>query len=391
MVNLDPRRLRFPDYFAYFEGNLDRLFDVPATQANGLAYIPPNEITSRFNYPAAASRFFIDAMLGDVPDAVRLVYALFERLVKDWAVTGEYCVISTSQGIRVIRPDNVFPMPVGSPDNEITDYLLVYPNRDPNGHPTGTAYVVAYNIATRRAMANTRAYSPGVLDDYGTEPVPTDVFDVIWANTGDGMYPLIEGVVRELNVRGAMLGSALNSTSYPLLKINIDALANVQARRDMNVEKVNGLAKSGLGIIVDPEFTGEAEPGYIERTGRGIDESLDFVRLLLGLLTVLSGVPDYVYGVSLNQNPSEIERVMFAGQAKITRLRRNLETTFERLGISFRFTSEPFTTKKSRQDGVRQLYVDGVLTLNETRVALGWPPLLTLQGFLPRLPAGSGE
>ena len=373
MVVLDSNRLRYGNYFSYFRGDMNALYGITPSQVNGLSYINGNEITSDFNYFAAVSHFFIDAMLGDIPETARILYRVFEELVTHWAVTGEYCIVITGTGIRIVRPDNIFPLPAGSPVSQVTDYLLVFPQIDPNGQMNGKATVFQFNVETGRATTNIRDYTPGMVGDVGTEPQNVDIFDVIWVDTGDGSYPFISGIVRELNVRSAMLSSSINSTSYPLLQANADSISGVKSNKDITISHINVLAKSGLGILLEPGFTGENEPKYIERSGAGLTESLEFIRLLLGQLSVLSGVPDYVYGVSLNQNPSEIERILFAGQSKISRLRRSLEASFARLGLILTFTTEPFSTRKSRLDGVRTLFTDGIITQEEARVALGWP------------------
>ena len=372
MVTLDAARIKYPEYFQYFRGNIKPLFDIPSSQVNGLSYVGVNELTTDYNYFAAASRFFIDAMLGDVPETVRLVYPIFERIVTHWAVTGEYCGVLSGGTFRVINPANVHPMPVGAEKQDVTGYLLVYPHTLPNGLFDGYATVISYDIATGAAFQNVRGYSPGIVADVGTEPIPVRIDAVIWDNTGDGMYPYIAGIVRELNIRAALIQSNLNSTSYPLLQMSADNISGVSSQRDITHAHINSLGKSALGVLVEPGFTGENEPRYIERSGAGLEESLAYVRLLLGLLSVMSGVPDYVYGVSLNQNPTEIERVLFAGQARINRLRRSLESAFSRLGLPILFTTEPFSTRKSRLDGIRQLYSEGIITLAEARAALGW-------------------
>ena len=55
----------------------------------------------------------------------------------------------------------------------------------------------------------------------------------------------------------------------------------------------------GRGIATNK--AGPSPSSYIERSGTGLQESLEYVRLLLGQLGILSGVPDYVFGIQLGR------------------------------------------------------------------------------------------
>lgn len=118
-----------------------------------------------------------------------------------------------------------------------------------------------------------------------------------------------------------------NTTSLPLIQLDKDSVADGELRGgNVNLAVVKELVTSPLGMNLTPPFSGEEGARYIERTGTGLQESLDYVRLLLGQLGVLSGVPDYVFGVQLGRPNNETERVLFAGQARVNSFRRELET-----------------------------------------------------------------
>lgn len=72
---------------------------------------------------------------------------------------------------------------------------------------------------------------------------------------------------------------ALNTTSLPLI------VADSELRgRNVNLTVVKDLVTSPLGMNLTPPFSGEEGARYIERSGTGLQELLDYVRLLLGQL-----------------------------------------------------------------------------------------------------------
>lgn len=371
---LNPNRLRYGSFFDWYAGNLGSLYTrVAHNQVNGLAQMSPDELTTRFNYFGAASRFYIDAMLGDIPDTVLPYYTLLEKMVRHWAVTGEYCIVVQGGIPHAVRPDYVWPISYIADADTPTGYIFVFPISTPYGSPTGKARVIEYDAFTGQAIASIRDYAVGVLGDRPFDVSPVTIDRVIYEDTGDGFYDDVEGIVRELNIRMAFIQSALNSTSLSLLQANPDRIGNFRGRGDITPKNVAQQGKTGLGLIVEPPFTGEYEAKFIERSGQGLAESLDYMRLLLGQLSVMSGVPDYIYGVSLNQNPSEVERILFAGQARITRLRRAIEGSFAELGVSITFSSDPFTTKRSRINNTVSLFQADIIDRDEARASLQYP------------------
>ena len=95
----------------------------------------------------------------------------------------------------------------------------------------------------------------------------------------------------------------------------------------------------------------------------------------------ISGVPDYVFGVQLGRPANETERVLFAGQAKVNRFRRNVETALAVVGLPIKFSGEPFVTRNERINAILNEYEKGVATLNEVRTALGRPEVAEGGGF----------
>lgn len=370
---LDAERLRYGEYFNWYRGKLESLYSrVADSQVNGLALIPASEMTTKFNYFGAASRFYIDAMLGDVPESVLPHYGLLERIARHWAVTGEYCIVKRGRELRAVRPDFVFPIKHTDDDENIIGFVFVFPEQTTYGTPTGKARVIEYDTATGAAFSSIRDYAVGTLGNLRESVATVRIDNVLWVDTHDGIYDDVQGIVRELNIRMAFIQSALNSTTLSLLQANPDRISGFYSRREITPANVGKAGRGGLGMLVEPPFMGEGETRYIERTGSGLNESLEYMRLLLGQLAVMSGVPDYIYGVSLNQSPSEIERILFAGQARINRLRRAVERTFGELGIPVAFTSEPFTTKRTRVDTALKAFQAGVISVDETRAALGY-------------------
>ena len=204
-----------------------------------------------------------------------------------------------------------------------------------------------------------------------------DIGQVIWLDTKDGIYAQMDGMVREINVRLNILQQFLNTVSKSILQIDTDAISGGTVQRGQNQEALNRIAAHGLGLTVDPPFVGEEGSRYVERSGQGLTESLEYIRMLLGQLSVISGVPDYVFGVTLSQPNNDTERILFSGQAKVNRFRRNIETAFRLIGYTLKFASEPFTTRAQKLNGIVRQYEAGLITLNEARIALGYTPLAT--------------
>ena len=377
---LDTRRLKYAEYFDWFESRLDTLFTgVQPSAVNGLDKVTASEITTRFNYFATVSRFFMDAMLGDIPNISARGLELLQALTEHWAVTGESCLVRTAGRWAAVRPDYVHPVYNRFDKDIVERFLLVYPERKSNmlypdfGNTTlyaDTARVIDYDVQTGRALQSIRQYRHGWIADVPMgEPVP--VGPVLWIDTGDGVYDDIDGMVREITVRLNILQATLNSTAFSLLQIDKDAISDGIFLTGVNPDKVRAAAGTGLGMTVTPPFIGEEGARYVERTGVGLDESLDYLKLLLGQLSVITGVPEYIFGV-MPSNPNETERVLFAGQAKVQRFRRDIESAFRTARIPVIFPNEPFVTRSERQASIINQYEKGIITLFEARAALRW-------------------
>ena len=377
-MRLQNQRLAYRHHFDWFEGRTQSLYQVTPTAVNGLIIVPPALISTRFNYFAAVSRFFADAMLGDLPFMQPQSWSLIENLTEHWSVTGEACIVLGPTGYRAIRPDYVHPQFDPYDRDTVLSYVFVFPMRqDLNGDGYGyadKARVITYDVATGAAKISIREYREGyVADDPIGEPITLG--PVIWIHTNDGVYADMEGIVREVTVRLNILQIALNSVSFPLLQIDTDAISKGALQTGVTSNAVTAAAQNGLGLTVDPPFIGEEGARYIERTGEGLRESLEYIRVLLGQAGVISGVPDYVFGVQLGRPANETERVLFAGQAKVNRFRRDIELAFSMIGTPIKFAGEPFVTRSERIRAILEEHEKGVSTVNEAREGLGRPPL----------------
>ena len=172
-----------------------------------------------------------------------------------------------------------------------------------------------------------------------------------------------------------MLQLALNTTSVPLIQLDKDVVADGQLRGGETTADILSkiITQSPLGLTTAPPFGGEEGARYIERSGAGLSESIEYVRLLLGQLGVLSGVPDYVFGIQLGRPNDETERVLFAGRARINAFRSELASAWEELGLgTLSFPTEPFTTAGQQTARLQGLVKDGILQVPEARSILGY-------------------
>ncbi|MYC78852.1 hypothetical protein F4X10_24045 [Candidatus Poribacteria bacterium] len=354
-IKLDSNRLEYRKYFDYYNGRLDSLWNIPPTLINGFQLVTaPNDLKSNLNYFNASSKFYINGILDNVPPELNEYFALLERMVTHWSVTGEYCLVIENGVINTIRPDYVFP--IRRPDNRdvIQGFYFIFPAPDETADPsisnfsTSKARVIHYDILTGVATQTTRDIFSNELEEV-SGGTPVNIQGVIWEDTGGGYYNHIEGMVRELNVRFALLQLALNSTAIPLLQIATEGMGGGLLGADgITPVNVAGLGKSGLGLVVPPPFTGEEGARYVERAGTGLEEALAYIRMILGSLAVMSGVPEYVYGVSLTQSSAEVERIMFMGQSRINRVQRAIQNTFAQLGITVEF--QPLDISRGEPD-----------------------------------------
>ena len=76
--------------------------------------------------------------------------------------------------------------------------------------------------------------------------------------------------------------------------------------------------------------------------------------------------------MQLDRPAAQTERVLFAGQAKVNRFRRNVEEAFKLMGWDVEFTNEPFSTKTERVNAIINQFKEGIITKDEIRKALGW-------------------
>ena len=339
-ITLDNDRIEYKRYFKWYHGDLKTLYDIPSSLVNGLQLIEkPSDLETSFNYFSASSKYYLNALLDNIPDALDDVYDLLERMIEHWTVTGEYCLVVENGVLNTIRPDYVFP--IRKPDNYdiIQGFYFIFPI--PN--TAQRARVIEYNSITGNAIQNERTFAGNMLDDNKSGAIPVEIQAVIYDDTGTGYYKDIAGMVRELNVRFALLQLALNSTAIPLIQIATEGIGGGLLGADgVTPIKVAGLGKSGIGLVVPPPFTGEEGGRYIERSGAGLDEAMAYIRMLLASLSVASGVPEYVFGVSVsdlaNSSSAALEQLEFLGQSRIRRMQRSLVNTFRMLGREVSFS-----------------------------------------------------
>ena len=378
-IQLDPSRLQIPTWFDYNQAKLDGLFRIPGSVINGLGVLGGvTGISTRFNYFAAVSRFYSSAVMSDLPEMPIQRARLIQATADHWSVCGEACLVAAGGRVTAVRPDYVFPI-FNEYDREIIDkFLFVYPRRDEQEGDFGNipsastmARVVEFVPATGEAYESIRTYEGGGVGD-GPRGTPVSIDDVVWIRSGEPPYPTITSITREICVRLNMLQLALNTSSLPLIQLDRDTVNDGELRgKTASLQEISEMLKAPLGLTTIPPFAGEEGARYIERSGTGLMESVDYVKLLLGQLGVLSGVPDYVFGVELGRPNSESERVLFSGQARINAFRRELQNGMEQVGLPIRFASEPFVTRSERQRLILDQFRIGILTQAEARVALG--------------------
>lgn len=381
---LDPSRVRFSTYFDWYENTIDKLFQVNPTLINGLGLIGQQNVAmgSTFNYMQVISRFYHSAVMNDVPRVNNSLISVIDKATEHWSVTGEACFILQQGNIRVVRPDYVFPIRDPYDRDRIRKFIFVFPYIDTQtgnfaNDPIGTthAQVIDYDVATRQAFMATRQYTAGNLAD---EPIgdAVDIGEVFYIETSGSLYPTIEALVREVSVRLNMLQLALNTSAIPILQVDKDSINDGALRGSVSLEDWQKQITKPMGLQISPPFSGEEGTRFIERAGTGLTESIEYIRLLLSQLGVLTGVPDYVLGApQLGRTSSETERTLFIGQARVNTYRRVLENILKDMGQNLRFVGEPFVSRSERLQLITDQLAAGVLTINEARNALGLGPL----------------
>ena len=377
---LDPLRTEIASHFDWYEGRLDSLFNsVNPTSVNGLGIIGPENLTLTFNYFAALSKFFSSAVESDLPKlSSPREETLISNAAEHWSVAGECCLVGTPGDVSLVRPDYVHPVYNRYNRDMIDRILFIYPERDfatPTFDnqviATDNALVIEYIVETGQAFQSIRKYSPGNIEDEprGDE---IDIGMVRYITTGPPVYRSVAPIVREICVRLNFLGLALNTTSMPIIQIDKEAIngGDLTARGVTTFADLKRAITGPLGINIPPAFSGEAEASYVEREGRGLDESMNAVRMLLSQMSIISSVPDYVFGINLSKPNSETERVLFAANSKVNAFRRQLDEALSEFGIDITFTDNPFATATERNKIVMDQLAAGIITIEEARTKL---------------------
>lgn len=379
---LDPARSLYSRYFDWYEGTDRTLFTaVQPTIINGLSLLKPQHISTRFNFFSALSRFYSAAVIADMPRLPLPQQRMLIRAAEHWSITGEAVLVGGPGRERAVRPDLVFPVHDPFDVETVRRFLFVYPERktqegDWTAEPqsAGRARVVDYDVETGEAFESIRVWSAGEIADT-PRGRPVDIGRVAWIRTSHAPYKTVESVIREITIRLNMLQLALNTTSVPLIQLDKDQVADGQLKGGATTAELLSsiITTSPLGLTTAPPFGGEEGARYVERSGAGLAESIEYVRLLLGQLGVLSGVPDYVFGIQLGRPSDETERVLFAGRARINAFRNELSSAWEELGLeALDFPSEPFITISQQTSRVQGLVQDGIITVSEARSVLGY-------------------
>ena len=388
-IQLDPQRTALRRHFDWNSGRLDSLFRISGNAVNGLGLIGAENVRTRFNYFAAISRFFATAVEADLPSlaAEPALERLVGRLAEHWSVANEACIVGfpgDPSSLRAVRPDFVHPIYDEYDDENITGFLFVYPQmrRDEGifsyeSAVAERALVVQYDVATGVAFRGIREYTGSAVAD-GPRGEPVDIGQVAYIKTGAPVFQTVESLVREICIRLNILQLALNTHSMPLVQINVDAIRDgeLSRKRELTFEDIKRAATGPLGLTLTPPFSGEEGAAYIERNGRGLEESIAWLTHLQSQLGILSGVPDYVFGIDLQRPQESTERVLFSAQAKVQSFRRLLASALSgTFGIEVLadLASRPFTTAGDRSKQTLEQLAAGVLTRDEARESLGLP------------------
>ena len=376
---LDPQRLKLSRHFDWHDGKLNTLFQVPGNAVNGIGLLGAENIGTQFNYFQALSRFYSSAVESDLPKVSNpRLERLIAQLATHWSVANECCITGFSgasgDALRAVRPDYVHPVYDEYDNERLERVLFIYPRRrrDENNFSnetigTDSALVVEHIFETGESFRAIRQYTGGFVAD-SPRGEAVDIGQVQYIKTGPPVYQTIESLVREICVRLNMLQLALNTTSLPLVQINKDQLNDGKlSKKTLSFEDVKQAATGPLGLTVVPPFSGEAGAEYIERQGRGLEESMEYVRMLLKQLGILAGVPDYIFGIDLAKPNAETERVLFSAQAKVSSFRRLLNEALLTFGVEQEFSPHPFITQSERSKIVLEQLAAGVLTIPEAR------------------------
>lgn len=386
-MHLDPARTELARHFDWYDGKLDSLFNsLEATSVNGLGIIGPENITNRFNYFQALSKFFSSAVEADLP---ALESSGLERLISKaathWSVASECCLVGfpaadgKEADISIVRPDYVHPVYDKYNNDLLERILFIYPERQDEdvtflNEVTGTdsALVVEYDVATGEAYQSKRNYAVNYVAD-GPLGELIDIGTVKYIKTGPPIYPTVEPLVREICVRLNMLQLALNTTSLPIIQINKDDINDGSfANKNLTLTDIKNAVTGPLGVNVPTAVSGESNASYVERAGRGLEESMSYVRMLLSQMSILSSVPDYVFGINLAKPNAETERVLFSAASKVNQFRRMLDNELKEFGVTVAFTDNPFTTSTERNKVVLDQLAAGVISVDEARIKLNY-------------------
>ena len=386
---IEPRYTQRMDWYRWHSGDTADIWRGAASQVNGLAFIPPETAAVGFNYFAAQSKFFSDAMLSEIPAGVGDAYNLLRTMTQDWAITGEAVLVKAAGEWRAIQSRYFMPYPRRDDSERFERYFFVFPILTEANTLTAEARVIEVDGETGEAWTGIRNWTGGWVGEPRGMEERYPLEQLIWLRSDDGAYGEMRDLVGQVNMRMAMLQANLNRATYPAIAMEQFLLMDRSLRpwhtgsgntpqwnpriTDWDAEGRDLAEKMsrGLGPVIELQGIDQDKPSYIERQFTLPDQALEYLRLLLGKLTIISGVPDYIYGVNLGQPAAETERVLFAGQAKVNRFRRQVSDAFAVMGREVEWVTEPFVTRTQRVDLLLKLLESGVIDVGEIRKALG--------------------
>lgn len=405
---LEPRRLKLSHYFDYEENDLHHLFtSVQPTTYNGLTFLDgARGVGTRFNFFRVLSEFYKNAFLsevdlGDVDTSRAAPYSLLSSLAQSWAVTGEFCIstfrevtggtgsdgqplaIDGLARVRSVRPDFVHPVYSPFSRDDIERLLIIYPEVDRSlvGNQTNvpasakTALVYDYNLQSGECYQSTRQYSLGsVADGPLGELVPGLSFELFQLESSP--YEAIETITREICVRLNILQSAFNNTSIPILEINTDSLVRLwDALKDVGQGARASVTTEmgqeyGFGLIAKRNFDSEPPARYVERSGISLQESLQYLTMLMSQLGIQTGLPDYVFASRVGQKMVESESMLFQAKGKLRAFKHTVKSALAARGLTVEYGTDSFTSQATNIDNTIKLVDAGLMSAEEAKKLL---------------------
>ncbi len=364
----DEKRSLFHQYKDWYDGKHSSLYtSLSPSVSNGLKHIPPANAVTYFNAFSLISRFYNDQFLADLP--VGFHNGFISRMIRDWSITGD-CAYMLYQGrLMDIPARNI--VPIYDSTGDLERWIIYRPIKSHTTPLFDRARVINYNVQTGQASLTIRNYRPGWIDDTPNIGSPVSVSNLRYITTDDDLYADLRNSIIEINIRMNLINVSLNSSSYPVLQIDTNSVSNGKYRgKAVSTAELFTLVNDGLGITITPPFTGETGASYVERSGTGLTESLEYLDKIMHNLGIQSGVPDYIFGIRTGNN-SDSERVLLTAAARIGSFRLLLASALAEIGITLPLSAEPYVSRSQRVQTAINLFEKGIIGLQEARQVLG--------------------